>query len=84
MILQKDKFEAVENATPSLLLTGYIVWRISDFEAKMSDAKENDTVLHSPVFYSSEYGYKLRVNICVSHSLKHVLSCTAQTLGSWF
>ena len=82
MILQQDKFEAFKNVTPSLLLTGHIVWRLSDFEAKMNDAKENDTVLHSPVFYSSAYGYKLRVNICVPHSLKHVLSCTAQTLGS--
>jgi len=84
MILQQDKFEAVENATLSLLLTGHIMWRISDFEAKMNDAKENGTALHSPVFYSSEYGYKLRVNICVPHSLKHELSCTAQTLGLWF
>jgi len=29
----------------------------------MNDAKENDTVLHSPVFYSSAYGYKLRVEL---------------------
>ena len=50
----------------------------------MIDAKENNTVLYSPVFYSSQYGYKLRVNICVSHSLKHTLSCTAQTLLSQF
>jgi len=84
MILQQDKFEAVENSTLCLLLTGHIVWRISDFEAKMNDAKENDTVLHSPVFYSLQYGYKLRVNICLPHSLKHERSCTAQTLGSWF
>lgn len=47
----------------AVLALGYIVWRISDFEAKMNDAKENDTVLHSPVFYSSEYGYKLRVEL---------------------
>jgi hypothetical protein len=83
MKLQQDKFEAVEKTTPSLLLTGHIVWRISDFEAKMNDAKENNTVLRSPVFYSSQYGYKLRVNICVPHNLKHVLFCNAQTLGSW-
>jgi len=30
----------------------------------MADAKENNTVLHSPVFYSSRHGYKLRVNMC--------------------
>jgi hypothetical protein len=47
----------------AFLALGHIVWRISDFEAKMNDAKENDTVLHSPVFYSSEYGYKLRVEL---------------------
>lgn len=49
----------------SLLLTGHIIWRISDFEAKMTDAKENNTVLRSPVFYSSQHGYKLRVNTCM-------------------
>lgn len=49
----------------SLPLTGGIIWRISDFEAKMTDARENNTVLCSPVFYSSQYGYKLRVNFCV-------------------
>ncbi|GFG28519.1 hypothetical protein Cfor_03636 [Coptotermes formosanus] len=47
----------------SVLALGHIVWRILDFEAKMIDAKENNTVLHSPVFYSSQYGYKLRVEV---------------------
>ncbi|PSN45550.1 hypothetical protein C0J52_05785 [Blattella germanica] len=42
---------------------GKLLWKISEFEAKMTDAKANDTILHSPVFYSSQYGYKLRVEV---------------------
>ncbi|XP_021937435.1 TNF receptor-associated factor 3 isoform X2 [Zootermopsis nevadensis] len=45
------------------IFSGHIIWTISDFEAKMTDAKENSTVLHSPVFYSSQHGYKLRVEV---------------------
>ncbi|XP_069691624.1 uncharacterized protein Traf-like [Periplaneta americana] len=47
----------------SILSFGHIVWKISDFETKMADAKENNTILHSPVFYSSQHGYKLRVEV---------------------
>ncbi|XP_023706972.1 TNF receptor-associated factor 1 isoform X2 [Cryptotermes secundus] len=47
----------------SALAVGGIIWRISDFETKMADAKENNTVLCSPVFYSSQYGYKLRIEV---------------------
>lgn len=38
------------------------MWQITEFAAKMNEAKENGTVLKSPTFYTHEYGYKIRVN----------------------
>lgn len=38
------------------------MWKITEFEAKMGQAKENEVVLKSPIFYTHEYGYKIRVS----------------------
>lgn len=41
---------------------GHLIWRIDHFSAKLKDAKENDTVLKSPIFCNTQYGYTLRVS----------------------
>lgn len=38
-----------------------LLWRITEVESKLARAKENDIVLRSPVFYTHQYGYKIRV-----------------------
>lgn len=46
----------------SLNYTGTLIWKISDWAAKMNDAKSKDGMeLVSPPFYTSQYGYKLQV-----------------------
>lgn len=42
---------------------GRLLWKITDFAAKIKDAKENCVVLKSPAFYTHEYGYKVRVRV---------------------
>lgn len=41
---------------------GRLLWKLSGFNTKLEKAKENNVVLKSPIFYSHEYGYKLRVS----------------------
>lgn len=43
-------------------LIGHIIWRISDFDNKMTKSKDSNTVLKSPLFYTHKFGYKIRVN----------------------
>ncbi|KAG6439217.1 hypothetical protein O3G_MSEX000587 [Manduca sexta] len=46
----------------SVNCSGALVWRITDWAAKMAEAKCKDGVeLVSPAFYTSQYGYKLQV-----------------------
>lgn len=42
---------------------GHLVWRIDQFSVRFIDAKENDTVLRSPIFCNTQYGYTLRVRL---------------------
>ncbi|KAJ0172471.1 hypothetical protein K1T71_011610 [Dendrolimus kikuchii] len=42
---------------------GHFIWRISNFAARMKDSKENDTVLSSPLFRTSKYGYTLKAEL---------------------
>lgn len=42
---------------------GRFIWRIDKFLARMKEAKENDTVLSSPIFRTSKYGYTLKAEI---------------------
>lgn len=42
---------------------GHFIWRIDHFLARMKDAKENDTVLSSPMFRTSKYGYTLKAEL---------------------
>lgn len=44
--------------------TGTLLWKITDWQAKMSEAKTKEGLeLVSPAFYTSQYGYKLQASI---------------------
>ncbi|XP_018573260.1 TNF receptor-associated factor 5 isoform X1 [Anoplophora glabripennis] len=40
---------------------GRLIWKVTEVEAKMQRAKDFDSVVKSPVFYTHEYGYKIRI-----------------------
>ncbi|CAH2055587.1 unnamed protein product, partial [Iphiclides podalirius] len=42
---------------------GRFIWRIDNFLSRMKEAKEKDTVLTSPHFRSSKYGYTLKAEV---------------------
>ncbi|XP_072945507.1 uncharacterized protein Traf-like isoform X2 [Epargyreus clarus] len=42
---------------------GHLIWRIENFTSRMKDAKDNDTVLTSPIFRTSKYGYTLKAEV---------------------
>nr|XP_049697549.1 TNF receptor-associated factor 1 isoform X1 [Helicoverpa armigera] len=42
---------------------GHFIWRIDRFLERMKDAKENDTVLTSPIFRTGKYGYTLKAEL---------------------
>lgn len=45
-----------------IFLLGRLIWAISNFTERMRMSKESNMILNSPVFYSSEFGYKLQVS----------------------
>ncbi|CAK1542444.1 unnamed protein product [Leptosia nina] len=42
---------------------GQFIWRIDKFSSRMKEAKEKDTVLTSPLFRTSKYGYTLKAEV---------------------
>ncbi|CAH0591713.1 unnamed protein product [Chrysodeixis includens] len=42
---------------------GHFIWRIDNFNSRMKDAKEKDTVLSSPIFKTGKYGYTLKAEL---------------------
>lgn len=58
---------------------GRLLWRITDFASKMESAKEHNTILKSPIFYSNLYGYKLRLILYLNGIKKwkgrHLIAC---------
>lgn len=63
---QARQLESLRAAVARLSVncSGALVWRITDWAAKMAEAKCKDGVeLVSPAFYTSQYGYKLQVRI---------------------
>ncbi|XP_049792400.1 TNF receptor-associated factor 3 [Schistocerca nitens] len=56
LVQQQDLRHAVQ-------VPGRLLWKITDFDQKLADAKEHDTVLHSPIFFSQQFGHKLRLEV---------------------
>ncbi|XP_056648841.1 TNF receptor-associated factor 5 isoform X1 [Diorhabda sublineata] len=40
---------------------GRLLWRITEVDAKMIQAKQSGNVVKSPIFFTHEYGYRVRV-----------------------
>ncbi|XP_069703120.1 TNF receptor-associated factor 4 isoform X1 [Periplaneta americana] len=48
----------------SLNYSGTLIWKISDYTAKLTEAKTKEGMeLVSPPFYTSQYGYKLQASV---------------------
>nr|CAH7736582.1 unnamed protein product [Callosobruchus chinensis] len=61
---QQHQIASLKSALSRLSLnySGTLIWKISDFAAKMAEAKSKEGMeLVSPPFYTSQYGYKLQV-----------------------
>lgn len=69
---QQHQISSLRSALSRLSLnySGTLIWKISDFSAKMTEAKTKEGMeLVSPPFYTSQYGYKLQVINFKDHSL---------------
>lgn len=67
---QQHQITSLKSAISKLSLnyTGTLIWKITDYTAKMSEAKAKEGMeLVSPPFYTSQYGYKLQVNTNLYH-----------------
>lgn len=42
---------------------GHLIWRINHFSRKMSDARESEVPIKSPLFSNKNYGYGLRLDV---------------------
>lgn len=61
---QQHQITSLKSAISKLSLnyTGTLIWKITDYATKMSEAKAKEGMeLVSPPFYTSQYGYKLQV-----------------------
>jgi len=69
---QQHQITSLKSAISKLSLnyTGTLIWKITDYAAKMSEAKAKEGMeLVSPPFYTSQYGYKLQVRITIRYNI---------------
>lgn len=75
--------EGTENTSTN----GRIIWRIDRYKEKISEAKESDHALYSPIFYNKEYGYTLRMALFLNGKGqwkdRHVIGCLRVENGKW-
>ncbi|XP_058796875.1 TNF receptor-associated factor 4 [Phymastichus coffea] len=63
---QQHQIASLKQALAKLSLnySGTLVWKVSDFAAKLAEARAKEGVeLVSPPFYTSQYGYKLQASL---------------------
>lgn len=63
---QGQQIQMLKNAVAKLSTnyTGTLLWKITDWSAKMAEAKSKDGLeLVSPPFFTSQYGYKLQASM---------------------
>lgn len=63
---QGQQIQMLKTAVSKLSInyTGTLLWKITDWTAKMTEAKSKDGLeLVSPPFYTSQYGYKLQASM---------------------
>lgn len=83
---QQHQITSLKSAISKLSLnyTGTLIWKITDYTAKMSEAKAKEGMeLVSPPFYTSQYGYKLQVRISniINYLIYIIFSWKSQTFG---
>ena len=75
-----DNFRSVSN-------NGRLLWRIDRYKEKMTEAKENDSVIYSPVFNNKDYGYSLRMELFFNGRRqwkgRHIIGCLRVVEGPW-
>ncbi|XP_024942864.1 TNF receptor-associated factor 5 isoform X2 [Cephus cinctus] len=85
--LQDSDENDVSKHTEQISTNGRLLWRIDRYKEKMTDAKENDTVLRSPIFYNKDYGYTLRVELFLNGrgqwKDRHIIGCLRVIDGKW-
>ncbi|VEN61633.1 unnamed protein product, partial [Callosobruchus maculatus] len=60
--LDLEILEGLSTSTEVIAMKpGRLIWKITDFENKMIRAKEFSSVFKSPIFFTHDYGYKVRV-----------------------
>lgn len=63
MKLDLEILEELTSASDPNIKPGRLIWKIADVKSKLQKAKDFDSVLKSPIFYTHEYGYKIKVGI---------------------
>ncbi|CAH1104938.1 unnamed protein product [Psylliodes chrysocephalus] len=61
MKLDMEILEGLSASSDMRVAAGRLVWKITDIDTKMVEAKQNSSVLKSPIFYTHEYGYRVRI-----------------------
>ncbi|CAG9854995.1 unnamed protein product [Phyllotreta striolata] len=61
MKLDVEILEGLASSADMRSTPGSLMWKIGEVDSCMTKAKETGIVLKSPVFYTHEYGYKIRV-----------------------
>ncbi|XP_060806484.1 TNF receptor-associated factor 3-like [Amyelois transitella] len=63
---------------------GHFLWRIDQFTSRMKDAKEKDTVITSPYFRTTKYGYTVKAEVNLNGigrwKGRHI-TCTVRLVG---
>ncbi|KAL1505268.1 hypothetical protein ABEB36_004869 [Hypothenemus hampei] len=80
--------EILEDLTSNDNLTFQrLIWRITEIESKLKRAKESDIVLKSSIFYTHQFGYKIRVFLYINGLKKwkdrYALACVHVLKGEY-
>lgn len=59
--LDLEILEGLSSSNDCNMRPGRLIWKLDDFQTKMLRAREFNGVMKSPIFYTHEYGYKVRV-----------------------
>ncbi|XP_068906460.1 TNF receptor-associated factor 3 isoform X3 [Tenebrio molitor] len=91
--LDLEILENLASADCRTATPGHLVWKISSFDDKMAKSKESNAVLKSPIFYTHDYGYKIRILVYLNGLKKwkdryalvsiHVLKSDHDALLKW-
>nr|XP_022900937.1 TNF receptor-associated factor 3 [Onthophagus taurus] len=85
----KLDMEILEDTQISRFFTkpGHLIWKMNEFKMKMESAKSTDLVLRSPIFYTHEYGYKIRLIVYLNGIKKwkgrHMIACIHVLKGEY-